>query len=94
MSSKWEKAVSLAINRRLQQEDSALKTAVAQLWLLLPVSHCSPLVSKGHAQGSGRGKATLSRATCGGRVALKSFFYLENNPVVCTVCFWKSSICT
>lgn len=31
MSSKWEKAVSLAINRRSQQEDSVLKTAVVQL---------------------------------------------------------------
>lgn len=57
MSSKWEKAVSLAINRRSQQEDSVLKTAVVQLWLLLPLSHCSPLVSKGVEQGSGRGKA-------------------------------------
>ena len=42
MSSKWGKALSLAINRRSQQEDKALKTAVVQFWLLLPVSHCSP----------------------------------------------------
>lgn len=28
MSSMWEKAVSLAINRRFQQEGSALKAAV------------------------------------------------------------------
>jgi hypothetical protein len=50
MSSKWGKALSLAINRRSQQEDKALKTAVVQFWLLLPVSHCSPLVQaeKGH----------------------------------------------
>lgn len=41
MSSIWKKAVSLAINRRFQQEGSALEAA-----LVLPVNHRSPLVSK------------------------------------------------
>lgn len=35
MSSMWEKAVSLAINRRFPQEGSALNTAVVWLWLVL-----------------------------------------------------------